>query len=231
MLGKLKYAAPIILVVSGCATQGVSSYSYTPSSVSAVKNEAEVSAPYSQVWDKLVRELSKSFYVINNIDKESRIINLSFSTPNASQYIDCGKTHRTYTRGETVEKYDYDVAASSQFRVATEKQEHPAFSNYIVVKRNTNLEGRVNVYLAPSDTNDKRTMVTVNTRYILNIQARRQIVAEHLNGNVFDRGTTSESTSLSFNTNKSVSQDIGGGQMVTCYSKGKLEKEILDFIN
>jgi hypothetical protein len=90
----------IAIFITGCATQGVSTYKYTDNAPIQINNELVVSKPQSQVWDILVKELSKSFYVINNIDKESRIINVSFSSNAPSEYVDCGKTHRTYTQGD-----------------------------------------------------------------------------------------------------------------------------------
>jgi hypothetical protein len=123
---------------AGCATQGISTFKYVgPARFFEVKNETVVEKPYTQVWDGLVKELSKSFYVINNIDKESRIINLSFSTNSPSEYVDCGKVNRTYSQGGKTEEYNYDVAGPSEFKVATQRQEHPAFVNYIIGSNRT----------------------------------------------------------------------------------------------
>jgi len=88
------------VAASGCATQGKSTTTYLKPTISEVKNEIDVTKSYAQVWDVLVKQLSKSFYVINNIDKESRIINVSFSTNSPAEYIDCGRTLRTYTQGK-----------------------------------------------------------------------------------------------------------------------------------
>jgi hypothetical protein len=57
-----------------------------------VINEKRVDTPTDIVWDNLVKELSKTFFIINNIDKDSRIINVSFFTEDAGDYIDCGNT-------------------------------------------------------------------------------------------------------------------------------------------
>jgi len=77
------------MLALGCATQGISTRQYTENVPVQIKNEIVVSKPYTQVWDIMVKEISKSFYVINNIDKESRIINLSFSTNSPTEYVDC----------------------------------------------------------------------------------------------------------------------------------------------
>jgi hypothetical protein len=70
----------IAMLALGCATQGISRHLYYENKPVQVKNEIVVAKPYTQVWDIMVKEIAKSFFVINNIDKESRIINISFST-------------------------------------------------------------------------------------------------------------------------------------------------------
>jgi len=154
---------PVALV--GCATQGVSTVSRVDNKPEKVANEATIQAPYTKVWDHLVRELSKSFFVINNIDKESRIINLSVNTNAPKEYIDCGKTTRTYTEGGLVEKFEYQVAEKSSFKVATPLQPHPASAYYYQGERSHRLEGRFNIYFAPAEGHQNWTSVTAYTRY------------------------------------------------------------------
>ncbi|MDO8652026.1 MAG: membrane lipoprotein lipid attachment site-containing protein [Undibacterium sp.] len=219
----------LVLILSGCATQGVSSFDYTKKTPIEVKNELQLNQPYLQVWDKLIKELSKSFYIINNIDKESRIINLSFSSSKPSDFVECGSTSRTYKQGEHIESITYDVADNSTFRVATQKQEHPTMTNYFSVRRVTNLEGRTNIYLAPLDSDKTKTLITVNTRYVLNINTFSQGYAQHISGNLFTRGNEINTpNSVSFNTNKPNSAPT---DQITCFSKGKLEQDVLQLLN
>lgn len=220
----------IALLISSCATQGVSSYTATQAQPVPVNNEIQVAQLYSKIWDKLVRQLSKSFFVINNIDKESRIINLSFSTNSPVEYVDCGQSHRTYKVGTNVQTYDYDVAGPVSYRIAAVKQEHPALINYADITRSPSLEGRTNVYLAPSPNDNNSTTVTVNTRYILSLNVKGHAYAQHINGNIFDRGVVPfEPFVFSFNTNAPVTEKIGN-ETFTCFAKGKLEREILGMI-
>ena len=110
------------------------------------------------------------FYVINNIERESRIINVSFNTNSPSDYVDCGRTRRTYTQGEKTETFDYAVADSSTYKMAGTKQPHPATFSYANVRRTPKLEGRSNIYVAPDASNPSSTVVSVNTRYIVTIK-------------------------------------------------------------
>ncbi len=223
--------AVAILAISGCATQGKSTSQYTEGTKVPIANEISVQGSYSVVWDALVRDLAKSFYVINNIDKESRIINVSFSSNKAEDYVDCGRTVRTFVDGDNSDRYEYAVASRSTFKVATSRQEHPAFSNYVDFSREPTLEGRANIYIAPSTSDAARTTISVNTRYVLSIKVRSEGFAKHISGNIQSRGRfPEENYTHTFNTNSSSSTESGGVNVV-CFSKGTIEREILDLLN
>lgn len=221
----------ICLLISGCATQGVNTYEHKDPQPIKVKNEIIINKPYGQVWDMLVRDLSKSFYVINNIDKESRIINLSFVSNVPADYVDCGSTHRTYKQGDKLEVFDYVSAETSRYKAATDIQPNKNFSYYYIIDRNTKLEGRSNIYIAPSDNDKNGTIITVNTRYVLDILARGNVFAQHFNGNIQQLERMPESTdSIIFNTN-TPGKDNNKVDPLICYAKGTLEKEILGIIH
>lgn len=226
----VQFLAPVILL-AGCATQGKSTSQYSDGTKSKIINEATIDGTYSAVWDALIRDLAKSFYVINNLDKESRIINVSFSSTDADEYVDCGRTQRTFAEGNKVDHYDYGVAGKSTFKVAAVRQEHPAFATYAVFTREPTLEGRANIYIAPVAGDPGKTIISVNARYILNIRVKGEAFARHISGNVQSRGRVPEENfTYTFNTGGSASKDAGSGVTVTCFSKGKLETEVLGFL-
>ena len=227
---RLILALVITLALCGCATQGVSSRSYTPPSQSPVKNEKVVGRPQAAVWDELVKELSKSFYVINNIERESRIINVSFNSNSPNDYVDCGRSRRTYTQGDKTETYDYAVAERATFKVAGNAQPNPSMISYAIANRVTSLEGRANIYVAPESGNSDKTVVSVNTRYILTVRVQAESFVQHFNGNILARTPMpSEPNSLIFNTNKESTTNLGADTIV-CAGRGKLENEILNMI-
>lgn len=220
----------IMFYLTGCATQGVNTVKYDKPDIIKVENEITVNKPFTKVWDGLVKELSKSFYIINNIDKESRIINVSFSTNKPPEFIDCGKTYRTYTQGDKVETFNYDTAGSSRTKIAHATQPHQSWAYYSIIDRNTNLEGRSNIYIAPSEKDNNITVISVNTRNIWTVKLSGSAFAEHVNGNVVSNGPTTDlnnsEDSISFNTN-----GVGTNKAdITCISNGKLEKEILGMV-
>lgn len=150
----------------GCASIGRNSVSYTePPTENLPENNVIIDQPFNSVWDKLVGKLSASFFVINNIDKESRLINISFNSNNPEKYVDCGVTERTFSFGKENRNYSYKVAGNSSYKYAGKwgpYQNLPAIFN---INRKTSLEGRINIYVAPVNKNE--TKVSVNIRYIL----------------------------------------------------------------
>lgn len=195
------------LSLGACATAQVN-YS-APAGVAAADNEIIVSKPFSQVWDRLVAELSKSFFVINNIEKDSRIINVSFSSSKPTRYVDCGTTTVTSShpaRGE--QTWTYAVADDSAVWVGIDG------TNHIMDRaRDTNLEGRVNIFLAPEGSGS--TLVRVNAKYALSVTVRETGVTAPYN-NV-------HSATMSFSTNEPTTD-----YNTTCTSKGVLESELIE---
>lgn len=188
ILPPLAFAGLVFL--ASCATPGVSNHQVSPPEPKTVDNERVINEPFDVVWDRLVRGLSRSFYVINNIEKQSRIINVSFSSDHPEYFIDCGRSVRTYhreVRGEQIDRtYEYQIAASSRFLVAGTwlfvdrygiSQEFPETTDYT---RTTALEGRVNIYVAPRSA--QQTDVAVNARYVLNIGGTATVERENAVG-------------------------------------------------
>jgi len=218
------------LVATGCATQGVNSFTYKPSIASTVQNEKIVARPQAIVWDELVRELSKSFYVINNIERESRLINVSFISNSPVEYVDCGRSARHYTQGTKVETFEYAIAAPSTYKFAGQRQPTPSMISYAIVQREPSLEGRSNIYVAPQQNDSTRTIVSVNTRYVLNLKTRGTAFIEGVNSNIIRQDPLPErSTQIIFNTNATASS-TDQNATITCFGTGKLELDILNMV-
>lgn len=192
--------------LTGCAT---SSLDYRPPSSQGMSHTKEVQIPFDQAWDAMVRQLSSDFFVINNIDKNSRLINLSFSTQKPSDFVDCGITNREFENGRGKRSYTYAAADSSTFSVTNDKS--LAFN----MSRRTKLEGRVNIYMAPAGSG---TSVAVNSKYALQINWS----AVGFDGAPGGSG----SNTFDFSTKQGYTNSD-----LTCYAKGTLERRILDMVN
>ena len=76
----------IAATLAGCATK----VDYRPPSLASVpSNSKVVDKPIDEVWTKAVPAIGKQFFVINNLDKSSGLMNLSYSG-SPEQYVDCG---------------------------------------------------------------------------------------------------------------------------------------------
>lgn len=193
-------------LATGCAT---SSFDYSPPSTSGeIVNTKIVNQPFDTVWDQLVRRLSSDFFVINNIEKNSRLINLSFTAQRPSDYVDCGLSTRSFTNAQGKRTFTYNAADSAMFTVAS--PQGIAFNS----DRRTRLEGRTNIYVAPEGAG---TLVTVNTKYVLSIN----VSLTSLDG----RPAGNQTYLIDFSTKEP------GGDDVRCSARGIIERRILGFVD
>ena len=143
------------MILSACA--GHVEY-VRPQGLEAASNVKMIEKPRDQVWASSVPELGKRFFTINNLDKSSGLINVSY-TGDPEQFVDCGiiKSFVKNARGERTYEFPggkaqqiYEIMANGQLQF---------------IDRRMSLEGRVNVIFEQEG--PSRTKVTVNTRYVL----------------------------------------------------------------
>jgi len=208
----------VSLLILGCATAPKSTLHVTKPEPIVVENERYFDIPFDEVWQRLVADLSRSFFVINNISKESNLINLSFSAQDAESYVDCGSSSRTY-KGET---YTYEIAGPGSYKIAQQAGNN-AYYVYDI-NRDTDLEGRINVYVAPEDNG---TRVSVNVKYIFNVTSTgtAEAIAGVLQISHGQQNIPKETSTISFNTNQ---EGVQGD--VSCFASGRLETMILDMV-
>lgn len=193
-----------VCLASGCAT----STNHTPAASAAVINSAKIDRPFDAVWDQLVRELSSDFFVINNIDKSSRLINVSFSSNRPSDFIDCGVTSRSTSSLLVNGNANYKTADSASFRTTN------SLGTPFDVSRTTKLNGRANIYVAPEGTG---TSVIVNAKYVLDIN----MALRSLDG----RPAGQSSGTIDFSTK---SPAAGTAAQPGCNTSGVIETKVLN---
>lgn len=198
-----------VLALAGCAG---SKMDYTPPMPREVATERILEMPFEKAWDAYVAELSKTFFVINNISKESRIINVSFSSDKPSDFVDCGYTVRTSTHPATgQETFSYYTADSSTYNAG-----QPGTNILWHMRRTTSLSGRANIYMAPRDKSS--TLLRVNAKYVLTIEIRGE---SNVGGMYFD------DMSVTFTSTQPGTDQSGE---MRCVSKGVLEEKLLHLL-
>lgn len=217
--------------LSACATPGTSTYNYTaPVSNGKVKNSIIVNENFETVWDRLVGKLASGFFVINNIDKASRLINVSFSSDSPEQYIDCGETYRTYKYNDDTQTYRYKVAEDSTYKMAGSWGQMNNLPVTADIYRDASLDGRINIYVAPH--NGQGTQVSVNVKYIFEASVSGTLYGYSAAGVLVNQKPIESSAStMDFTTNETKTKNWGSGgktNNITCSSTGDLEHTLLE---
>lgn len=208
---KVFIAAVALAALAGCA--GKQEY-IRPTATSPVEITKTINRPRSEVWDKAVPQLGKQFFVINNLDKSSGLINLSYSG-DPERYIDCGRVisfvknargERTYNFAGSKAQSDYEIMIDGTL---------------IFLSRRMDLDGRVNLIFEEVDS--QTTKITANARYVV----KREVTIRDVHGN-----SRSNSDSTSFNGNgRGTLQQARVLEGAECRPSGDLEREILQSIN
>ena len=193
----------VAIALSGCAS---TSLDYTAPEPRSITKGVLIDKSFDKVWDKLVEKLSSDFFVINNIEKESRIINVSFTTNTPEKYVTCGKTVRTLNDSDGITEVSYDPAASSSY-VGVNPNGVP-----FNIKRNTKMTGRVNIYVAPVG---GKTKIAVNSKYLLKVTQ-----------SVIEYGVPNSRTE---EIDLSTSSTYIGGNGFSCNATGELERAIIAY--
>lgn len=141
-----------LLTLSGCAAGN-----YTPptNENSTVVNSRILNEPFDKVWSKLINHLASTYFGIENYEKQSGLITLTFGSSNPSDFITGGK---------------------ASFRSVAANFEGE-YVDYLVSYSETDFIAKMNVVVAP--VNETQTKITVNARYVFG--ARMPSTNEKLN--------------------------------------------------
>lgn len=199
-------------LVVGCA--GKVDYVRPNVQSTASSNSRIIDKPRDAVWNASVPALGKQFFVINNLDKSSGLINISYGG-DPEKYVDCGRIS-SYVKNLQGER-TYNFAGAS----ANETYEIMHNNGLFFVERKMSLDGRVNLIF--EEVGPTQTRVTANTRYVLN---RNQIVRAAANNS-----SRTFAHTISFNSGGSASFPASNdGRAAECAATGVLENEILSAI-
>jgi hypothetical protein len=202
----------IALTVAGCA--GKVDYLRPTTQVQRSANVKTIDKHRDAVWNASVPELGKQFFVINNLDKASGFINVSY-TGDPERYIDCGRIISFVKNARGERTYDFPGAR------AQESYEIMNNQGLFFIDRQMSLDGRVNLVF--EELSPTQTRVTANTRYVVKREQTVRAAANNI--------AQSRTESISFNSGSGASfpsNDDGRG--AECISNGVLEKEILSAI-
>jgi hypothetical protein len=206
-----------IVVLSTILTACAGKVSYIrPSWTSAVGHNVKmIDKPRDAVWAASVPALSKQFFVINNLDKASGLISLSYSG-DPEKYTDCGRIESFVKNARGERTYNFAGAKAQQnYEILS-----PGGELYILDRR-MSLEGRINLIF--EEISPTMTRVTANTRYVVTKTQSVRAAGGGFPQNSSDSISFNSGGSAPFPSNKE-------GQYSECTAKGVLEQEILSAV-
>lgn len=196
------------LLLAGCA--GHVEYVRPTVTVPLGANIVNIPKSREAVWASAVPELGKRFFVINNLDKASGFINISY-TGDPAKYIDCGRVTSYVKNARGERTYDFAGAAAQQSYEVMNPQ------GLFFIERRMALEGRVNLVF--EEVGADQTRVTANTRYVVQRTRTVRGAANNVSQSFND--------SVTFNSGSSATFAGGESQAAECAATGALEREIL----
>lgn len=199
------------LGLTGCAA-GSLSYA-PPGDYGQINNEKTINRPFDSVWASSIPALSKDFFVINNIDKDSGLINLSYSG-DPQKYLDCGTVESEVSNAQGKRNYRFD--GTSPYQVYEILSRDMIFR----ITRRMSLDGRINLIFEPIG--EDQTKATANIRYAVT----KKVSATPITGGY----PSSFEDTVTFNTGSGASFPSKDDEGTHCVSTGKLERDILSAI-
>lgn len=203
----------VILLALLTACAGTMDYVRPNATTAGKSNEKILDRPREAVWNASVPALGKQFFVINNLDKSSGLINVSYSG-SPEKYIDCGHITSFVKNMQGARTYDFAASKAQQSYEVMNPQ------GLFFLDRRMSLEGRVNLIF--EEMSPTQTRVTANTRYVV----QRQINVRAATGQ-----SQSQTDTISFTSANGAAFPTGSdGRFAECVSTGALEQEILGAI-
>lgn len=175
-ISRIVLISVFVIFINACAS---SSATYKlPASTSSEKFTLTVNKDFETTWKAIIDHISSTFFSIENFEKDSGLITVSFGQGDPKEFIDCGWWDVKWT--------DQNLR-SSEF--------HGPYAEYLRQYLSASLTGKMNISARPVSPN--QSQVRVNARYIFTAKG---------NSWVFDSGS-SASISVN-NANKSAGPPI-----------------------
>ena len=211
--GRVCAVVGLSALVAACASLDVQS-NYQPPRNEAIQNSIVVQKPFDQAWDAFVRKLSQSFFVVNTISKESRLISITVTGPRADEYFDCGRLTSTVNG----QQWAYAPGGSAQYH-------YESFPTETTIQHSVSSRGsRMNIFIAPDGSG---TVFEVNSTYSVSMKQNGQSVVKNVFGQVRGRDYLPTSTATFAFTTRTIDTQLFGTTEISCQATGVWEREIL----
>ena len=131
-----------LLLLTSCA----SSLHYTPPMPAGNPEQYStiVNKPFGDTWSALIEYVSQAFFAVENFEKDSGLVTLSFGAADPELYVDCGTI--VVNHPDKTQRFDGPYAL------------------YYRSRKGADLSGKMNVFAKPLGSD--KTLVRVHARYL-----------------------------------------------------------------
>ena len=134
-------------LLSSCAV-----HKYTPPNHNLdITDNIEINLDFETVWEGTIERATASFFDIDNFEKDSGLLTLSFGTGSASEFVDCGQWDGRQWNG-----------SNHTFT--------GPYATYLETFLGGNFTGRMKVFI--KSVSDNKTTITLNAHYVLETPSR-----------------------------------------------------------
>jgi hypothetical protein len=153
MITKILAVSSISLFSLSCAMQTAT---YSPPVIAADNDpvwERELALPFDDVWEALIDHASGTFFAIENFEKESGLMTLSFGASDIVRFVDGGHwTSDWRPAGGKLRQFDGN------------------YVTYLEETKNGELVGSMNIFV--KRVGERNTLVKVRARYVVTASPR-----------------------------------------------------------
>jgi hypothetical protein len=203
----MRHRSALLLVPLLATSCVVGHFEYTPppESTEVPEHERVVGVSFDRTWSALISVVSSDFFGIENFEKESGLMTLSFSVSPLSTAIESGHLSHTFNNM---------FGATLRDTPGTQPSYEGPYVDYLQIYNGAQLTGRANLVVREvPDSEPPQTAITVNLRFV--VQAN--------------------TVSFSFNSGQRLVQEVanpeGGDPTRVMQSTGYVEGKILDAID
>lgn len=212
----LSVCLALLMAWVGCARLDLTA-EYVPPPARPEPATLRLDRAFDAVWNDLVRRISQSFFDVEQVSKDSRLISLSVRDAQVDGLVDCGRL--TYVIND--ETWDFDAARDARLDRSS------YLERLSFVHRASERVGRMNIFVAPEEGG---TRVEVNAIFELAMSQSGESVQNNLLGQANDRKEWGPYEAKFRLTTTRPDERSLALRTVRCQSSRKWEAQILDLV-
>lgn len=234
----MKALIPMVFLLSilGCGSApAIQEYSHRPYEPQGkIPEKVVINKPFEQAWNHLIKELSTNFFNVVQIDKASRFVSIDASQDVGGigrgndwwlKYATCGTSARRITYNKKEQGYVYDPISTIAYEAAYQS----GYKYWDVIAPKVSARINMNIYMSPI--NENTTEMSVNARYNFTKSASvKQYTYRRSGEYLFKRNTHMPAIQVAFTSQQPGLFPADITPPIYCYSKGELEKSVIELV-